>query len=144
MAFLTDKPLDAAALEAKAMAPSCGASVSFAGVVRDEHEGKKVLRIEYEAAPDLALAAMEEIEREARKRFPVHCVLIAHRTGTLEVGEASVVICASAAHRGAAFDACRWAIDTLKETVPIWKKEHFASGEAAWVKGNPLRAVGET
>lgn len=135
MAELTDRVLDEAELRMAVDAPECGAVVSFAGVVRNHNEGKAVLRIEYEAAAELALPLLEKIERDALERFSLHALRIAHRTGMLEVGEASVVIACSAAHRAEAFEACRWAIDTLKHSVPIWKKEHFADGTAEWVQG---------
>lgn len=140
MALLTDKPLDEDLLRRQVATAASGALVSFAGVVRNENEGKGVLRIEYEAAPDLALAAMNRLEDEARRQFRIEGIIIAHRTGVLEVGEASVVIVVAAGHRPAAFEACRWAIDRLKETVPVWKKEHFEGGGAEWVAGVKLKA----
>ncbi len=142
MAILTRDALDEAALRAKVEAPSCGAITSFSGVVRNHNEGRKVLRIEYEAAPP-TLALLTELEKKAKEKFPVHEVLIAHRVGTLQVGEASVVIAVSSEHRGESFQACRWAIDTLKHTIPIWKKEYFEDGESDWVEGCKMHSLGE-
>lgn len=113
--------------------PGAGAVVTFTGVVRNESGGRRVKFLEYEAHAPMAEAKLREIAETARTRWPgVRRVAIAHRVGRLEIGEASVVIAVSAAHRGEAFEACRYAIDTLKRTVPVWKKEHFEDGEV-WV-----------
>jgi molybdopterin synthase catalytic subunit len=138
VAELTHARLDDAAMVAAAARPECGAIVSFLGTTRDHHEGRRVLRLEYEAYEAMALAALARIEDEARERFAVASCTIAHRLGEVPAAEASVVVVVAAAHRGAAFDACRWAMDELKRAVPIWKKEHFAEGGAAWVEGHPL------
>ena len=111
-----------------------GAVVVFDGIVRNHSGGKQTLYLEYEAYEPMALAKMREIGAELREKFPVHRIAIVHRLGRLEIGETSVFIAISAAHRSAAFDACRWAIDTLKHTVPIWKKEFFRDG-AIWAEG---------
>jgi molybdopterin synthase catalytic subunit len=113
--------------------PGAGAVVTFTGVVRNESGGRRVKFLEYEAHGPMAEAKLREIADAMHTRWPgVRRVAIAHRVGRLEVGEASVVIAVSAAHRGEAFEACRYAIDTLKRTVPVWKKEHFEDGEV-WV-----------
>ena len=115
-------------------APEDGALVVFDGFVRNNFQGKRTLYLEYEAYEAMALAKMREIGSQIREKFKVHRVAIVHRLGRLEIGETSVWIAVSSAHRAAAFDACRYAIDTLKHTVPIWKKEYFAGG-AVWAEG---------
>jgi MoaE-MoaD fusion protein len=114
--------------------PEDGALVIFDGFVRNNFKGKETLYLEYEAYEPMALAKMREIGTEIRVKFPVHRVAIVHRLGRLEIGETSVFIAVSSAHRAAAFDACRFAIDTLKRVVPVWKKEYFAGG-AVWAEG---------
>ena len=105
----------------------------FSGVVRNQTDGRPVKYLEYEAHAPMAEVKMREIGRTVRSRWPgVRRIAMLHRTGRLEIGEASVLIAVSAAHRGDAFEACRYAIDTLKRTVPVWKKEHFEDGEV-WV-----------
>jgi molybdopterin synthase catalytic subunit/molybdopterin converting factor small subunit len=113
---------------------SDGAVVVFNGVVRDNTRGRRTLYLDYEAYEAMALQKMEALAAEALVRFAVRGASIVHRLGRLEVGETSVLIVVAAAHRGAAFDACRWIIDTLKKTVPIWKKEYFEDG-AVWADG---------
>jgi len=115
-------------------APEDGAMVVFDGFVRNNFKGGKTLYLEYEAYEPMAYAKMREIVAQMRERFAIHRIAIVHRLGRLEIGETSVWIAVSAAHRGAAFDACRYAIDTLKRSVPIWKKEYFAGG-AVWADG---------
>ena len=132
MAVLTREAIDLAGLEGTA--PADGALCLFVGVVRDHHQGRRVLRLEYEAYEEMALPLLERIEDEARRRWPVSAVRIVHRLGRLEVGEASVAVAVRAAHRAEAFAACHWAIDTLKATVPIWKKEYGEDG-AVWMEG---------
>ncbi len=111
-----------------------GGVVLFLGKVRDHAEGRQVDRMAYEAYVEMARAKLEELEARTREKWPVRQMCIVHRTGVLELGEVSVAIAVACAHRGAAFEACGFAIDTLKETVPIWKKEFFSDGEA-WVEG---------
>ncbi len=114
--------------------PPDGAVVIFDGVVRDNTRGRRTLYLDYEAYEAMALAQMEALAAETRARFVVRAVSIIHRLGRLEIGETSVLVVVAAAHRGAAFDACRWVIDMLKKTVPIWKKEYFEDG-AVWADG---------
>jgi molybdopterin synthase catalytic subunit len=140
VAELVHTRLDDAAMTAAAARPDCGAIVTFLGTTRNHHEGRRVLRLEYEAYEPMALEALARIEREACARHAVASCAIAHRLGEVPRAEASVVVVVAAAHRGAAFDACRWAMDELKRAVPIWKKEHFAEGGAAWVEGHRLDA----
>ena len=126
-------PLSEQALVAAVEDPGAGAVVLFSGVVRDQTGGRRVKFLEYEAHAPMAVAKMREIAAAARQRYSgIRRLAIVHRVGRLEIGESSVLIAVSTAHRGEGFDACRFAIDTLKETVPIWKKEYFEDGEV-WV-----------
>jgi molybdopterin synthase catalytic subunit len=119
----------------KAMrAPEDGAAVIFDGFVRNNFRGRETLYLQYEAYEPMALAKITEIGAQIREKFTVSRIAIVHRLGRLNVGETSVFIVVSAPHRAAAFDACRYAIDTLKRTVPIWKKEYFADG-SVWAEG---------
>ena len=136
---LTREPIDGAALLATVKQPQDGALVVFDGVVRDNTRGRRTLFLDYEAYEDMALAQMRELAGEAARRFDVHAITIVHRLGRLEIGETSILIAVASAHRGAAFDACRFLIDTLKKTVPIWKREHFEDG-AVWTDGEPFPA----
>jgi len=111
-----------------------GAAVVFEGVVRNQTRGRRTLYLDYEAYEEMALAEMEKLAEQALKQFAVRDVALVHRLGRLEIGETSVLIVVASAHRAAAFDACRWLIDTLKRTVPIWKKEYFEDG-AVWADG---------
>jgi len=114
--------------------PEDGALVLFDGVVRNHSRGRRTVFLEYEAYEEMALRGLQSLAEEAKKKFAIRNVLLVHRLGRLEIGESSVLIAVYSAHRAAAFDACRWLIDTLKKTVPIWKKEHFADG-AVWADG---------
>ena len=116
--------------------PESGGIDVFIGTVRNATKGKAVLRLEFEAYEKMALVEMEKIAAQAIQKWPVQKLLIHHRTGILSVGEVPVIIAVSAAHRDAAFEACRYVIDTLKQTVPIWKKEIFEDGEV-WVAAHP-------
>jgi molybdopterin converting factor subunit 1 len=131
---LVREPIRAQELLDALKAPEDGALVVFDGFVRNNFKGGKTLYLEYEAYEPMAFAKMREIGAEIHEKFSVHRLAIVHRLGRLEIGETSVWIAVSAAHRGAAFDACRYAIDTLKRAVPIWKKEFFAGG-AVWAEG---------
>jgi MoaE-MoaD fusion protein len=131
------EPIDAQAVLAQLKQPADGAAVVFDGVVRDNTRGRRALYLEYESYEAMALKQMESLAAEARTRFGVRATSIIHRLGRLEIGETSVLIVVASAHRGAAFDACRWIIDTLKKTVPIWKKEYFEDG-AVWADGEPF------
>lgn len=131
---LTNEPIDAAPLVAHVKGPADGAVVVFEGIVRNNSRGRATLHLVYEAYEAMALKRMREIGARVREQFAVDRIAIVHRLGRLEIGEISVLIAVSAPHRGVAFDACRFAIDTLKRSVPIWKKEYFADG-ALWVEG---------
>ena len=118
------------------MSPESGGVDVFIGTVRNATKGKEVFKLEFEAYEPMAIAEMEKIAKQAFEKWPVQKILIHHRTGVLPVGEVPVIIAVSAAHRGAAFEACRYIIDTLKQTVPIWKKEFFNDGDV-WVGATP-------
>ena len=126
--------IDTESVVARLKRPEDGATVIFEGVVRDNTHGRRTLYLDYEAYEAMALKQMESLAAEARARFGVRAASIVHRLGRLEIGETSVLIVVAAAHRDAAFEACRWIIDTLKKTVPIWKKEYFEDG-AVWAPG---------
>ena len=126
-------PIDAAAARAELRHVGAGGFVAFEGWVRDQNEGREVLRLEYEAFEALALAEGERILGEAAARFPIKEALCVHRVGSLELGEMAVWVGVSAVHRGEAFAACRHIIDEVKHRVPIWKKEHYRSGDSGWV-----------
>src|SRR6266849_1823993 len=133
---LVHEPIDLTALQATDSAD--GALCLFVGVVRDHNEGRRVLRIEYEAYEEMALPLLEKIAAECRERWRVTDVRVVHRLGPLASGEASVAVAVASPHRREAFEACRYAIDTLKATVPIWKKEFYADGAAAFIEqGDP-------
>ena len=132
MIEIVDRPIDVAAVTTAVAGPASGATVTFIGTTRDHHEGRTVTQLEYEAYSDMALSELRKIAVAAAARWPIGGIAIVHRIGIVPIGEASVVIAVSAAHRAAAFDACRFAIDRLKEVVPIWKKEHFEGG-AVWI-----------
>jgi molybdopterin synthase catalytic subunit len=132
MVRLVREPIDLRGL--LPVAPQDGALDHFVGGVRNENAGRRVRHLEYEAYEEMALEVLAEIEAEARRRWPVSDVRIVHRLGRLEIGEASVAVAVASPHRAEAFAACRYAIDTLKERAPIWKKEFFEGG-AIWVEG---------
>jgi len=134
---LVRERIDREGLVAKLTRPWDGAVVVFDGVVRDNTRGRRTLFLDYEAYEEMALREMRRLAEEARASFAVDGVGLVHRLGRLGIGESSVVIVVSSAHRAAAFEACRWLIDTLKRTVPIWKKETFADG-AVWADGEPF------
>jgi molybdopterin synthase catalytic subunit len=130
---LSEHALDPAALSRDLLDPSAGAAVTFEGWVRNHHGNEPVTALEYEAYAPIAEAEGARIVDEACERFEILTAFGRHRTGLLEVGECAVWVGVSAAHRGAAFDACRYIIDELKARVPVWKKEHYATGPSGWV-----------
>jgi MoaE-MoaD fusion protein len=127
-------PIDIPTLVRHVRAPEDGAIVTFDGFVRNQSHNRPTLYLDYEAYESMALAKMREIGAQVHEKFAIHRVAMVHRLGRLQIGETSVFIAVSAPHRAAAFDACRFAIDTLKRTVPIWKKEYFEDG-AVWADG---------
>jgi MoaE-MoaD fusion protein len=136
VSLVTD-PIDAASLVRDIKAGEDGAVVVFDGIVRNHTRGRRTLYLVYEAYEDMALRQMQALVQEAIAVHGVRQVSMVHRLGRLEVGETSVLIVVASAHRAQAFEACRWLIDTLKKTVPIWKKEHFEDG-AVWADGEPF------
>lgn len=136
-AFITRQRIDTAGLLDALKRPEDGAAVVFEGVVRNHSRGRSTLCLEYEAYEEMALKQMESLIAQALAQFQIRDVAIVHRLGRLEINETSVLIVVASAHRAAAFDACRWLIDTLKRTVPIWKKEYFEDG-AVWAGGEPF------
>lgn len=118
---------------------SDGACAIFEGIVRDNSRGRRTLYLDYEAYEEMALKQMHQLRLQALERFDIRDVALFHRLGRLQIGETSVLIVVASAHRAAAFEACRWLIDTLKKTVPIWKKEYFEDG-AVWADGDPFPA----
>jgi MoaE-MoaD fusion protein len=136
-ARLQREPIDSAALLAGIKAGEDGAVCLFDGIVRNHTRARRTLYLEYDSYPAMAIAEMEKLAVEALTSFAVREVRIAHRVGRLEIGESSVLIVVASAHRAAAFEACRWLIDSLKRRVPIWKKEFFADG-ACWADGEPF------
>ena len=131
---ITHDPIPARELARELETPEDGAVVIFEGIVRDHSHGRKTLYLEYEAYEPMAIRKMEEIGNEARRKFAIDGVGMIHRLGRLEIGETSIAIIITAAHRRPAFEACQFAIDRLKQIVPIWKKEYFADG-AVWAEG---------
>jgi molybdopterin converting factor subunit 1 len=134
---LQREKIDSEEVVAALKAGEDGALVVFDGIVRNNTRGRKTMYLVYEAYEDMALEQMRGLANQTLGKFAVRDVAIVHRLGKLEVGESSVLIAVASAHRGAAFEACRWVIDTLKKTVPIWKKEHFVDG-AVWADGEPF------
>jgi molybdopterin synthase catalytic subunit len=143
LGLLVREPIDSAALIHHVRAATDGAVVTFDGCVRNHSHGRRTLYLDYEAYESMAIAKIRQIAAAARQKFSIDRIAIAHRLGRLEVGETSVFIAVSAPHRPAAFDACRFAIDTLKCTVPIWKKEYFEDG-AVWADGERPPAPPDT
>jgi len=139
VSFLSEAPLAIEPLLDEVLGPAHGGIASFLGVVRSQHGGREVVRLEYSAYPEMAEAECARVKAEAETRWPVR-VALRHRLGTLEVGETAVIVVAAGAHREEAFLACRQVIEELKKRVPIWKREHFADGSIDWV--NPA-ATGE-
>ena len=134
---LTREPIDAESIVAGLKHGEDGAVVVFDGIVRNNTRGRRTRYLVYESYEQMALEKMRALAAKAVADFGVRDVMVVHRLGRLEVGETSVLIVVVSAHRAAAFDACRWVIDTLKKTVPIWKKEHFEDG-AVWADGEPF------
>lgn len=131
------EPINLQEIQEDLAAPEDGAAIFFAGVVRNNTRGRRTLYLDYESYESMAINEMEKLAHVSLERFKVRDVRLVHRLGRLEIGETSVLIGVASAHRAAAFDACRWLIDTLKKTVPIWKKEYFEDG-AVWADGEPF------
>ena len=133
---ISDKPLDLEKITQLVTDDACGAIDIFVGTVRDQTKGKKVLQLDFEAYEKMAISEMAKLAEEAAERWPVKKMAIHHRVGSLRIGETAVIIAVSTPHRNASFEACKFVIDTLKQTVPIWKKEIFEDGEV-WVAAHP-------
>jgi len=143
MFTLSTEPIEPAALRKRLGDPRAGGCVEFEGVVRNENDGRDVVRLEYEGYPAVAVKEGEAVLREALSKFAILRAECVHRVGGLEIGDVAVWVGVSAAHRGAAFDACRYIIDEIKLRLPIWKKEHYGEGDSGWVNceaGAPERA----
>ena len=138
-ARLTREAIKTAAVLSAIKRPEDGAIASFDGIVRNHSRGRTTLYLDYTAYEPMALRQMEQLAQQALANYAIRDVRLVHRLGRLQIGETSVYIAVASAHRAAAFDACRWLIDTLKKTVPIWKKEYFADG-AVWADGEPFPA----
>ncbi len=136
-ATLTRERIDREAVIETLRADEDGALVVFDGVVRNHTRGRRTLYLDYTAYETMALLELNRLVEEARQKFSIREIVVKHRLGRLEIGETSVLIVVASAHRGVAFDACRWMIDSLKKTVPIWKKEYFVDG-AVWSDGEPF------
>jgi molybdopterin synthase catalytic subunit len=134
---LTSEPLDPEACVRAVRTDASGAVTLFYGVVRNHNDGRAVLFLEYDAYPELAERQMAAVAEEIKRRFPIDEIAMAHRTGRLEIGETSLLVAVSSAHRADAFEACHAAVDRVKETVPVWKKEHWAGG-GIWLEGTPV------
>lgn len=133
---ISEQALDVQHCIEQVQSPDCGGIDVFIGTVRNATKGKRVVRLEFEAYERMAEKEMRKIAEAAKAKWPIQKIIVHHRTGVLQIGEVPVVIAVAAAHRDAAFDACRYIIDTLKQTVPIWKKEIFEDGEV-WVAAHP-------
>ncbi len=133
MVEIVETPIDYEGVTERVRSNLAGAVCIFLGTVREMTAGRQTSSLDYEAYPDMALKKMAELEAEARERWPILEVAIVHRVGHLELGEISVAVAVSTPHRHQSFDACRWLIDTLKEVVPVWKKEVWADGTEEWV-----------
>jgi len=133
MIELCDKMIDPSAVVTRVQSHAAGAVVLFLGTTRETTDGRQTTALDYECYPEMAKRKLAELETEARQRWPILDCAIVHRVGRVEIGEASVAIAVSSAHRQPAFEAGQWLIDTLKEVVPIWKCEHWADGASQWV-----------
>jgi molybdopterin synthase catalytic subunit len=131
---ITAAPLSVDEVNRRVTSPAAGAVVTFTGIVRGTNQGRQVRYLEYEAYPEMAESVLRQIGEEVKARWTVEEVAIVHRTGRLEIGEASVVIAIASGHRQGAFEAGRYAIDRIKQMVPVWKKEYFEGGEV-WIEG---------
>ncbi|MFQ5654354.1 MAG: molybdenum cofactor biosynthesis protein MoaE [Planctomycetota bacterium] len=133
---LVGEPIEVESILQETSAADCGALISFIGTVRNHHHGRRVLRLEYTAYEPMAEREMQSIANTLRDRWPVRAVSMVHRLGVLEIGEASILIALSLAHRKEGFEALRYAIDRFKARVPIWKKEVYRDGASEWVEGS--------
>jgi molybdopterin synthase catalytic subunit len=135
MFVVTDQPLDPAPLVESVRRDAAGAVALFYGIVRNENLGRRVQYLEYDAYPEMAIKKMKEVAAEVCAKFPVEAVGVMHRTGRLEIGETSLLVAVSSGHRKEAFDACHYAVDRIKQIVPVWKKEVWEDG-SEWIEGH--------
>ena len=135
MFAITQEPLDSKALVESVRRDESGAVTLFYGVVRNENMGRNVQYLEYDVYPEMAIKKMHEVAEEVRSKYPITGIGVLHRVGRLEIGETSLLVAVSSAHRVAAFEACHFAVDRIKQVVPIWKKEVWEDGEA-WIEGH--------
>lgn len=136
--MITRRRINPAKLLADVADESAGGTVLFIGTVRNRNRGRSVTGLEYQVYKEMAVATLERVEEEVRKKWPVRKISIVHREGALKVGEVSVAVAVSSQHRAEAFEACRYAIDRIKRSLPLWKKELFSSGRQSWVSGTPI------
>ena len=139
MFVIASGPISADPLVAAVSSPAAGAIAVFHGVVRDNNLGRRVHYLAYEAYPAMCEQVLGEIEAELRSRWPIIGFAVAHRTGRVEIGEASLLVAVSSGHRAEALQACHWAVDEIKSRLPVWKKEVFEGGET-WIEGDPSHA----
>lgn len=144
MIRLTREPIDYHALTEQVRRADCGAVALFLGTVREVTEGRVTTALDYEAYPGMAEKKLGQIEAETRERWPIGDIALIHRLGHLDLGDISVAVAVSCPHRAAAFEACRYAIDRLKQIVPIWKKENWADGTTEWVHPDGTSQGGPT
>lgn len=135
---ITKSPIDPEEILRSVHDPSAGGIVLFLGTVRNRNEGKRVKELEYQVYRRMAEQRMVAIEKRVRGRWAIRKMVMVHRYGNLKVGEVSVAVAVSSEHRTEAFEACRYAIDTVKHTLPLWKKERFGRGDGSWTKGEPI------
>ncbi len=139
MEYIVNKEIKTADILKKVESGEAGAIVSFAGTVRNNAEGKQVIKMDYEANAEMASNMLANLCEDVKSKYPVTAVALQHRTGELRVGEISIYIAVSSPHRADAFSACRYLIDTIKKSVPIWKKEYFTDG-SRWVDGQIIES----
>lgn len=137
---ITDSPINPSEILASVQDASAGGTVVFLGTIRNRNEGRPVRGLRYEVYREMAERRMLEIEGEVKNKWPVRKIAMVHRYGDLRVGEVSVAVAVSSEHRAEAFEACRYAIDTIKRTLPLWKKEKGKGGEESWVAGTPIES----
>jgi molybdopterin synthase catalytic subunit len=135
---ITKSPIDPAEILASVRDPSAGGTVLFLGTIRNRNEGKVVRGLDYQVYREMAEKRMLEIEKRVKRKWPVKKMAMVHRYGSLRVGEVSVAVAVACEHRAEAFEACRYAIDTIKHTLPLWKKERLKGGKQSWVEGIPI------
>lgn len=133
MIEITDEPLEIQAILASVASPSCGATVLFLGTTRQFTDAKETAQLSYTAYTEMAIRQMEHLESQARGRWPLQECTLVHRVGEVPIGDASVAVAVSCPHRREAFEAANWLIDTLKQVVPVWKKEHWQGGNSDWI-----------